>query len=383
MNIKEKLEAERAELLKKARILVEKAKDDGRETVTEEEMRTLDRYDSRRREITSKLKAIEEDEALIKRLNSFGAPDPDDTDRQRYGVLGFDPDQVKAGLVSAVRSKSSFGFDMPMNTKAAVTTGGLNLPSTGQETYSDPDPGTVVSLRDLLQLQKVESGNVRYYTITPGSGADVVEEGGEKPELTTEITPVDEGLKKIAVRFTFTDELAEDANFLVNHILREATRAVLRRENELILDTLASTAGALTSTGNKADAIDVIAGAIGAAQATNGITPTVLVANPIDVAEIRTQKATGSGDYRVDPLTPAPTAIHGVPLQAVPTLTPGSMYLISPGVGVFYTRSGLRVETGYVAGDWEHNRVTTRVEERVLPAIIQPTLLTKITLNEE
>lgn len=296
-------------------------------------------------------------------------------------AAGFDADQVKTGLSSALRQKGAFAFNMPFK-KEAVTAGGLSLPGSGAQTFDAPPGTTAVALRDLLETQPVSSGNIRYYVLNAGSGADIVPEGGLKPELVSGITPVDTSLDKIAVRFTYTDELAEDANFLVAYIGREATRAVLLRENQLITDALNGVVGSLTSKGAKANVIDILAASIGAAEATNGITPTRIIANPIDVAEIRTLKASGSGQYAIDPLSSAPAGVHGVPLVPTPAVPAGTMYLTSPGLGVFYAHtSGLRVESGFASGDFEHNRATTRVEERVHPAIVRPSLLTKITLT--
>src|SRR5699024_4741967 len=130
-----------------------------------------------------------------------------------------------------------------------------------------------------------------------------------------------------------------------------AHRAILRRENELILSEIAATSGILTDDGVTDDIIDVLASAIGTSEATNGVTPASIVANPADVAVIRTAKASGSGTYAVDPLNAAPTAVHGVPLLPTPAVASGTVYLISEGAGVFYTTNqGLRIEAGY-AGD--------------------------------
>lgn len=326
--------------------------------------------------ITDAIKSIREDEALVERLGSHGF-DPD------WRGLEDDPTDfnraaVKAGLVRAAHSKGTFGFNMPFR-KAALTSPGV--PASGQG-VTEPTPGaSAVALRELLTPHPDAPPVVRYYRVGRGGGADVVPEGGLKPELTTDIEPVDAALQKIAVRFTYTDEMVEDAEFLVSYIQREAMRAVLLRENALVVAALDDATGALTAEGTLPEAIDVIAGAIGAAEASNGLTPTAIVAHPVDVATIRTSKASGSGEYTLDPLAGGPPAIHDVPLSVTSAVAPGTMYLTTPGVGTFYTRGGLRVEAGYTGDDWTHNRVTTRVEERVLPVVAQPSLLTRITLT--
>ena len=375
----QRMAAERAELLGRIDARIKSAQDTGRELTKSEETETEAEL-GRVKEIDRWQKEAKAADSLMASLGR-GYSAGTGYDREAGRGTGYDAEQVKTGLVSALRQKSSYGFNMPF-VKAAVTAGGLSLPSAGTQTYEAPPGTTAVALRDLLDLQITDSGNIRYYVLDAGNGADVVPEGGLKPELTAGITPVDKNLDKIAVRFTYTDELAEDANFLVAYINREATRSVLLRENQLIADALEAVAGSMTGTGAKGDVIDVIAAAIGAAEATNGITPTRIIANPIDVADIRTLKASGSGEYAIDPLSSAPAGVHGVPLVPTAAIPAGTIYLTSPGLGAFYAHtSGLRVEAGYATGDWEHNRVTTRVEERVLPAIVRPSLLTKITLT--
>lgn len=326
--------------------------------------------------ITRQLKAIQEDEDLVARLGRLGAPSSEDEmDREQDQ---FNREQVKAGLTEAIRRKGSYGFNAPLR-KAAITR--PDLPSGGTAVAEEPLGAAAVALRDMFTQQTAAAGTVRYYRLGAGSGADVVPEGGLKPELVAGIEPVDAALDKIAVRFTYTDEMVEDANFLVEYINREATRAVLLRENQLIISTFDSDTEALEASGPKAEAIDLIATAIGAAEGTNGLAPTRVVANPIDVADLRTTKSSGSGEYALDPLSGATTAIHGVPTTSTPAVAPGTMYLTTPGLGAFYTRGSLRIESGYTGDDWMHNRVTTRVEERVLPVVLRPTLLTRLTLE--
>lgn len=380
MNHIQKMKEERTELFAKQKTILERVKADGHETVPAADMRILDAIDSRRKEIDAELAAVKADEELIQRLSNSWRASGGDTGAD---WRDFDFDQIKDGLARSISSKGSYGFNMPF-TKAAITAGALDIGPSGEDISVAPPGDSAVALRDLFTVKPVDVPIVRYYKVALGSGADIVAEGGEKPELTTGITPVDAELSKIAVRFTYTDELAQDANFLISHIGREAMRSVMRRENTLILATLDAETNALTATGAEGDVIDVLAEAIGAAEATNGLTPARILANPADVAAIRTLKASGSGQYAIDPLTSAPTAVHGVQLVPVPAVEAGTLYLTTPGLGVFYAhRSGLRVESGFAAGDWEHNRASARVEERVLPTIHQPSLLTRVTLTEE
>lgn len=370
MNAKDRA-TKRATELKAAQTIIDGAKAGNRE-VTAAELKTLNAHFAEVDRLDAETKATADADALMAKMCSYGAPT--DTDREARDQMAH----VKEPLAAAVQSKSTFGF----NLKAPISTPGLDLGGQGTGVSTAPPGATAVPLRDYLRLERVDVGVVRYYRIGAGSGATVVAEGAVKPELNSSIEPVDAPLQKLAVRFTVTDELAQDAGFLVQYVTAEASRAVLARENQTIVAALEAVTGALTSTGTKANAVDVIAGAIGAAEASNGLTPSGLILNPVDLAGIRTLKATGSGQYAVDPLTTAPATLHGVPLISTPAVGAGKAYLLTSGVGVFYAHnSGLRIEAGTTGDDFVRNQFTTRVEERVLPAIVQPSLLTKITLT--
>ncbi len=382
----------RAALLKEAESIVTRVKATGQHAVSGADqarvtdlLAEVDKIDEHRK------KAADAD-ALMARLCSHTAPDG----------AGFDsPDMpgVKEGLARAVASKSTFGYNLPIKSgrdlalKSFSTTtsaDGSSVARIGDTAQAGgaggvslaPDAATSTPLRDLFPVTTTANGVERYYKFSVGRGADVVAEGGIKPELDTSVTPVTEALQKIAVRFQFTDELAQDAAFLVNYLQQLAARAVLARENKLILDLLDAQTEALTSTGTEDKAVDVLAGAIAAAQATNGLNPGTIVANPVDVAKIRMVKAAGSGEYAIDPMAAAAPTIHGVPLASTAAATPGTIYLLSPGFGHFYQHAtGLRVEVGATGDDFITNQMTCRVEERVLPVVLQPTLITRVKLT--
>lgn len=316
------------------------------------------------------------DMELVAKLKSFGAPD--DSGR----VSAEDHLKHAHGLAAAMRHKAPFAWNVPF-TKEAYSVPGLSLPASTDDAYPAPAGSTAVALRDLFTLKTVPTGQVRYYQIGAGTGADIVAEGESKPELSASITPKTVDLSKIAVQFGFTDEFEEDAGFLLEFIQQQAYRSVLARENTFILSEIDGTSGLLTGGGDKGDIIDILATEIGQAEALNGVTPAHIVANPADVALIRTIKAEGSGTYAVDPLNDAPAGVHGVPLLSTPAVASGTVYLVSDGAGVFYSTSrGLRIEAGYSGDDWIKNKMTVRVEERVHPAIVNPSLITKVTLAD-
>lgn len=156
---------------------------------------------------------------------------------------------------------------------------------------------------------------------------------------------------------------------------------VVRKENAEIVTAISGASGVQTATGTLASGIDVLAGAVGTAEATNGVTPVAMLINPTNLATLRTQKASTGGAYFIAPFSGQPQRMHNVPLVPSPSVPGGTVFLLSPGFGVFYTRGGLRVELGLQTGDFEHNTRTLRVAERVLPAIVRPVLVHKVTLT--
>ena len=176
-------------------------------------------------------------------------------------------------------------------------------------------------------------------------------------------TAVDVPLLKIAATFQVSDELQEDAPFLISSIQRQVTVAVLKRENQSIVSALSGATGAITSTGAATATIDLLAAAIGAQEAMNGVTPKAALLNPANVATVRQAKASTGGSYFVDPVQAGPSTLFGVELISTPAVPSGTAYLVSEGAGIMWRRGALRVE------------------ERVLPAVVRDELVSKVTLT--
>ncbi len=302
------------------------------------------------------------------------------------GLEGLDPDELppngqlfsdtqKSQLVSRIRSKGSFSTLVK-----APTLGGSLLPTVGSNVSLAPNALGGQALSELFEQAVATGPTVRVYRMSTGS-ATVVAEGTLKPDAGVVTTAVDTALKKIAATFSISDELVEDAPFLIASIQRQVTLAVLVRENIELVAALSGALGAITSTGTKAAAIDVLAAAIGAAEGVNGLTPSAILMAPADVTVVRQTKASTGGSYYVDPLLGGPTTLHGVPLISTPAVPSGTAYLVTNGAGLFYRRGALRVESGFSGTDFAQNLVSVRVEERVLPVVVRGELVSKITLT--
>lgn len=319
--------------------------------------------------LIAKAKASQE---LMRKIAGLGEPGYQDDDGENNGMFSS---EQKDGLVAAIRSKGSFGINVK-----APSLGGTLLPTSGAYTSLAPVATGQVSLATLFEQAAATGPTQRVYKLTTGSAA-VVAEGAVKPDAGVVTSAVDLALLKLAAVFSMSDELAEDAPFLIASIQRQVTIAVLAAENAAVVSALSGASGALTGTGTRALAIDVLAAAIGAQEASTGITPSAVLMSPGDVAVVRAAKASTGGSYVLDPLVAGPTTLHGVPLTSTPAVPSGTAYLVSAGAGVFYRRGALRVEAGFTGDDWVRNLLTVRVEERVLPAVVRGELISKLTLT--
>lgn len=369
----ERVKAERADHAQKARAICAQAKDDGGRDFTKAELAEVQGHLDAVEEIDVAVRSAEKADGLMNHIEKLGPPPAAFADGSGGGLF---TENQKDGFVHAARTKGNFAADVPI--KAATFSGGL-LPSAGVLALPSPIGTGAYPLRDLFSKAEAPGPTIRYYQMGAGTSA-VVAEGGLKPDAGASVTAKDASLIKLASTFQISDELREDADFLMGAITREVVTGTLRKENEQIVTAL-TTSGVLTATGTTAEALDVVATAIGGQEAINGVTPGALILNPADLAALRKAKASTGGTYFIDPLAAAPSAVHGVPLVSTPAVTVGTMFLLSQGAGIFYQRGGLRIESGYNADDWSKNLMTVRVEERILPAIVRPGLITKITLT--
>jgi hypothetical protein len=366
------LTLQRKNTIAHARKIIDAAKATGRE-LTPTELTEIEADKTRITELDGQIKGRD----LVNSVMNLGRV-PDNMPRwdgpEATGNL-FSED-AKAGIVHAVKSKTTYRTDVDV--KAALATG-VMLPPVGQ----GAEPGLYPNLFPISTLFRTEVAagpTVRYYRITAGTAA-VVAEGAEKPDAGVAIAPVDVALRKIATTARFSDEMSEDANYLLAYLQQELVNAVITKENEEILATFTGTSGVLTGTGAATDVVDLIADAIAGQTVVSGNAPTAVIANPTTVATIRKAKAGTTGTYVIDPLTAGPTTIHGVQLISTPATPAGTAWVVSGTGVVIYRRGAISAEIGLNADDWQTNQRTMRVEERMAPAVVRPTALTKLTLT--
>lgn len=368
----DQMREERKALLKDAQAIITKAQDENRD-ITKAEQDSIEAKFGRVDEIDKKFEQERTSKRIMDQISGLGSSFAFDGE----GTM-FDAEQAK-GLLTSVRTKTSYATTV--RTKSlAMLMGHLAPASVSQEIAHAPMPTTTVELRELFRLETAQSATVRYY-VASGGHAEVVPEGGLKPDAGIKIESKDAELLKIATRLKLSDELAEDGPALLEQIGTRAVLSVLAEENAQIVKALTETSGALVQTGTTAAPLDAIAAAIGSSEAYNGVSPSAVVLNPADLAVLRQLKASGGGHYIIDPTTSGPSSVFGVRFAATSAVPAGTMFMVTNGLGVFYTRGDLRLESGHSGEDFDYNLFTIRAEERVLPTVTLPSYVTKITLT--
>lgn len=358
------LRDQRNATLDEAKAIVARAKSSNRDLTSTEDA-TLTGLMDRVKTIDKQLKG----KALVDSVIGLGNAeyDPDST-----GVFS---ESAKTGIVQAVKSRTMFRTEVD---RKALTSGTL-LPTTGTGVEVGLWPN-LYPIASLFRQEAASGPTMRYYRFD-GAEADIVAEGGLKPDAGLTISPVDVALAKIAVLTTFSDEMSDDAPYLVSHLASELSNAVITRENQAILDTLNGVSGLMVSTGAAATVVDLVADAVAGQEAISGLTPSAIIAHPVTIATIRKTKAQTSGVYNIDPLSASPATLHGVRLISTPATAPGVVWVVGGQGVVIYRRGPITVDISQGTDGFEHNTRTMRAEERMATAVTRPSSITRITLT--
>lgn len=357
---------ERATTLSNAKQIVAKAKSESRD-LTPTEVDALTRSTERVKDLDAKIAG----RTLVNSVMSLGSAE-DDPDR-----AGVFTETDRAGIVQAVKSRTSFRTSVPA--KALIGETGL-LPPSGEGVVAGLHPGAMYALASLFASEPASGPVQRYYQMD-GASAAVVAEGAVKPDAGLAITPKDATLVKLATVSTVSDELQDDAPYLVGAITQELRSAVTVAENGHVIAALGAASGILTAPATAATLLDVLADEIAALEAQNGVTPSAIVVAPSVLSTLRKARSTGSDDYRFDPLTAAPAAVHGVPLVSTASTPADTAWVITGMAATMFRRGPISVDIGLSGDDWVRNQTHVRCEERVVLAVQRPSMISKITIT--
>lgn len=410
MNLKQQREA----ALKAAREIAERVKAEGR-AFTDEEQAEVDGHLAKADELEKQIKAAEKSDALMARVAGLvpagkGADEDGDEPAKSLGEH-FVKSVGQKGLerVKTISGATVAAPEWSPPAKAATDT--HTIPSSAGNFLTTFDRTVVRGLRrpvvsDVFGTGTLGAGSnaVTYLVEGAVEGAfATVAEGGAKPQIHfADPTTRTDALKKIAAFLKNSDEMYEDAEFLVSEINQRGLYLLaLAEENQLLngAGTGSTVEGLLNRTGiqtetaaDNTDNADALFRAMTKVQTATGLSADALIINPADYQALRLSKDS-NGQYFGGGFFAGQYGNGGLEWQ--PSVW-GLRTIVSPAVaaktavvGAFgtaatvYRKGGVRVEsTNSHDDDFTNNLITTRIEERIALAVRVPAAFVEVTLSD-
>lgn len=281
---------------------------------------------------------------------------------------------------------------------------------TGMQSYINYQAGPIMveqqrlTVRDLLAGGQTNLASVPYIKETSyTNAADMVPEGGEKPEATFALQDEFAPVKKIAVIGRINDEAFNDFP-IVRDYINGRLRFMVQEREELQLLSGAGTGNEITgiliesgiqsqafgsSTPTASDHSMAFFNAITKIRKTGKFEPDGIVVHPDDWQQMRLAQDDNkqyygggpfSGPYGVGAFAYA-ERYWGLPCVVTSNITSGTGLVGAFKLGAqIWDREGITVDsTNSDEDDFSHNRIAIRVEERLALAIYRPLAFCKIT----
>lgn len=243
-----------------------------------------------------------------------------------------------------------------------------------------------LGVRGLFGAETISGNALTYYVLgtTEGTIGATTAEGAEKDQIHVPYTAKTSALNKTAAYLKETDELLSDAAFLESAIRNRGVFEFNKAVEGYLVSTLIATSG--VQTGGTAINFDEILKAKQDIFADTGYAPDALLINPADWATLLITKDGGTtGQYLVGGPAYAPYGngnynanpkiwgLNVVESAAVPQGKAVIGAFKAAASVVTKAGEGLRVEVSNSdQDDFINNRVTVRIEERLLEAVRVP-----------
>lgn len=320
-------------------------------------------------EIEKSIKSAEKAQEILQQIGANEAPQEEDT-AEENGLKNVDFADLK-------RAPGSKSVRIKANTDNEV--------STTEYTYDHK----VISLepkldvRGLFGQEKISTNALTYYVLDDMSGTiGTVAEGAVKSQINIPYTAKTVALSKIAAFFKETDELLSDNAFLETAIRSRGVYEFNKAVESYLITTLTGTSGIQTNT--SAISFDTLLAAKQDIMADTGYAADAIVINPADWATLLQSKDSnnqyllggpaygsyGNGGYNSNP------KIWGLNVIESSAMTAGTCLVGAFKAGasvVTKANEGFRVEVSNSdQDDFIYNRVTVRLEERLVEAVRIP-----------
>lgn len=406
----EKLVKEREAAAVKARAIAEKAQSEER-ALTAEEISQVTEFVAEIKAFDTQIKANMSTQALLDSIGSMPEVEKKEADGSDI-TLGQHFVKSAFGTLGQMKGKPGLNLVLPefkaaTDTHLTTTTGaGILIPEYDFDIVHQKRQRPF--LADWLGAGTMSGNTLVYFTERPDSAIEgaiaAVAEGAKKPQLhMPAYDPVTETLKKIAGYIKISDEMTEDAAFLVSEIEGRLLYALqLEEENQLLngagtgqnVRGLLNRSGLQTETAaGEADVFDAIYRAMTKVELATDLVADGIAINPADYQKLRLAKdgngqyiAGGpfQGQYGNGQIMENP-AIWGKRTIVTPAIAAGTILVGAGKLGAtIYRKGGLSLQaTNTNEDDFVNNKVTILGEERLGLAVRRPSAFVKITIGAE
>lgn len=403
----EKLIKEREAAAVKARAIAEKAQTEDR-ALTSSEIDEVTAFVGEIKAFDAQIKAGMDAQALLDSIQAMPAIEKKEADGSDISLGQY---FVKGAFGELGRMKGKPGMNLLLpefkaasDTHLTTTTGaGIIIPEYDFDIVKGKRQRPF--LADWLGSGTMSGNTLVYFTERPTieGAVTTVAEGAKKPQLhMPAYDPVTETLKKIAGYIKISDEMTEDAAFLVSEIEGRLLYALqLEEENQLLngLGTGTNIRGLLNRTGlqtetaaGDADVFDAIYRSLTKVELATDLVADGIAINPMDYQKLRLAKDANEqyiaggpfqGQYGNGASLENP-AIWGKRTIVTPAIAQGTILVGAGSLGAtVYRKGGLSLQaTNTNEDDFVNNKITILGEERLGLAVRRPSAFVKITVTE-
>lgn len=408
MSAIEKLVEGRTAVAEKARGILNAAEKAG-DGFTPDQLEELKAFTAEIKDFDNKIKSSMDAQSLLDSIQSMPEAEKKESDGS---AITLGQHFVKSAFGELAEFKGKRGMNLVLPEFKAATDTHLTT-STGAGILIPEYDYNIVHqkrqrpfLADWLGGGTMSGNTLVYFTERPDSAIEgavaSVAEGAKKPQLhMPAYDPVTETLKKIAGYIKISDEMTEDAAFLVSEIEgRLLYRLQLEEENQLLNGTgtgtningLLNRAGLQTETAaGDADVFDAIYRSLTKVELATDLVADGIAINPMDYQKLRLSKdgngqyiaggpfqgQYGNGEVMENP------AIWGKRTIVTPAIAQGTILVGAGKLGAtVYRKGGLSLQaTNTNEDDFVNNKITILGEERIGLAVRRPSAFVKITVT--
>lgn len=311
--------------------------------------------------------------------------DEDEPDEDAFSAKSIHELTTKALKANGIKSFKGFRGDLGAIAGKTLLTSSAATPLEERLPQIYPSAQESRTTADLMLQGTTGAQIVSYYVETTFTNAAVeTDEGALKGESTLAFTLREDRVRKIATWIPVTDEMLDDIPGFESYLTARMGFMVKQREERQLLQGdgaglniqgILNRPGIQIISGLGISTIDSILYGITLVQANAFAEPTAMVVHPLDWFDIRSSKATGTGEYLLGPAYQGPDVRPWGLEVRVTSQEPQNTALIgafTPHAQI-YRRSPITLAISTENEDYfTKNKVAVRAEERLALAVYRP-----------